>query len=284
MSASLSAAAQFLLPQKLLGHIVYRLARSERAWLKNLLIRGFCRIYPIDLGEAESPDAEDYASFNAFFTRSLRPGARPLPPDDDVIVSPADGRLTEFGRLDGSRLLQAKGKSYTLEALLAEQPDLIESFRGGSFLTIYLAPHNYHRVHAPIQGHLDRGRYVPGKRFSVNARTAASIDGLYCRNERVALWLSTSIGYAVVVMVGALNVSSLSSELTGEIESGRERLLSSESAPELERGAELGRFNLGSTVVLLFPRATVEWDESLVAGQSLLMGQALGRISQGSTS
>jgi phosphatidylserine decarboxylase len=282
MSVSPAAAAQMLLPQKLLGRIVYRLARSERQWLKNLLIRGFCRIYEIDLDEAESRDAHDYRSFNAFFTRRLKPGARPLADGEDVIVSPSDGCLTEFGRLDGSRLIQAKGRYYTLDALLAEQPALIESFRGGSFMTIYLAPHDYHRVHAPIAGRLDRGRYVPGKRFSVNARTAASIDNLYCRNERVALWLSTPIGYAVVVLVGALNVASLSTSLTGEIESGAERLLSSESPPSLGRGDEIGRFNLGSTVVLLFPRSTVEWDTSLVPGQSLLMGQALGRIAPAS--
>ena len=282
MSVSPASAAQVLLPQKLLGRIVYRLARSERQWLKNLLIRGFCRIYEIDLEEAESRDADDYRNFNAFFTRRLKPGARHVASGEDVIVSPSDGRLTEFGRLDGSRLIQAKGRYYTLDALLAEQPELIESFRGGSFMTIYLAPHNYHRVHAPIAGRLDRGRYIPGKRFSVNARTAASIDNLYCRNERVALWLSTPIGYAVVVMVGALNVASLSTNLTGEIESGAERLLASESPPSLGRGEEIGRFNLGSTVVLLFPRSTVEWDASLVPGQSLLMGQALGRIAAAS--
>ena len=278
MRGSLSAGVQTLLPQRLFGRIIYRLSRSERPWLKNLLITGFCRIYDIDLRDAELTDRRAYPSFNAFFTRRLRQGARPLAAGDNVIVSPADGRLAELGKLDGSRLLQAKGKHYTLEALLAEQPALVEYFRGGSFLTIYLAPQNYHRVHAPAGGRLDRIRYVPGKRFSVNETTTASIQDLYCRNERVVLWLSTPIGYAIVVMVGALNVASLSTMLTGEIESGPERIVSSESPPQVARGEELGRFNLGSTVVVLFPRGTVEWDPSLTAGRSLKMGQAIGRI------
>ncbi|HEY5666575.1 MAG TPA: archaetidylserine decarboxylase [Gammaproteobacteria bacterium] len=285
MNGSLGAVVQWLLPQKLLGRIVYRLARSEIRWLKNLLIGGFRRIYAIDLSEAADPDPRAYLSFNAFFTRRLREDARPIASGDDIVACPVDGRLTEFGRLDGATLLQAKGRHYTLEALLAEQPERLETLRGGSYMTIYLAPHNYHRVHAPLAGRLDRGRYIPGKRFSVNARTAASIDNLYCRNERVALWLSTSIGDAVVVMIGALNVASLTTALTGEIASGPEcLLLSSEDPPALERGAELGQFHLGSTVVMLFPRSTVEWDPALAPGQSVRMGQALGRTPGTTTS
>lgn len=273
-----SAVAQSLLPQKLSGKFIYRLSRSKRAWLKNLLIRGFCRIYAVDLSEARLSDPSGYASFNDFFTRELKSDARPIEGEDDIVTSPADGRLTEFGRLDNDRLMQAKGKTYTVAALLAEQPALIEAFNGGSFLTIYLAPHNYHRVHAPVGGLLDRGRYVPGKRYSVNESTAAAIDGLYCRNERVALWLSTAFGYSVVVMVGALNVASLTTTLSGEIPSGAERVLASEAPVALARGAELGRFNLGSTVVMLFPQGSVEWLPTLVPGQTLRMGQALGRI------
>jgi phosphatidylserine decarboxylase len=274
----LSAVAQSLLPQKLSGRFIYRVSRSRRAWLKNLLIRGFCRIYDIDMREAKLADPAAYASFNDFFTRELKPGARPIAGEDDVVVSPADGRLTEFGRLDEDRLLQAKGKTYTVASLLAEQPALIEMFEGGSFLTIYLAPHNYHRVHAPVAGLLDRGRYIPGKRYSVNESTAAAIDELYCRNERVALWMSTAVGYSVVVMVGALNVASLTTTLSGEIPSGAERVLAAEAPVALARGAELGRFNLGSTVVMLFPRGSIEWLSTLVPGQKLAVGQALGRI------
>lgn len=277
------AVALALVPQKLSGRIVYRLARSETTWLKNLLIGGFCRLYDIDLDEAANPDRNAFRTFNDFFTRELRAGARPIA-SGNVVVSPADGTLTEFGRLDGATLMQAKGKTYTAEALLAEPSEFLDAFRGGSFCTIYLAPHNYHRVHAPIGGRLDRGRYIPGKRYSVNARTAERIEGLYCRNERVALWLSTAIGYSIVVMIGALNVASLSTGLTGEIASGGERVLAAEAPAALAAGDELGRFNLGSTVVVLFPRGTVEWLDTLAAGQAVRMGEALGRVNVPETS
>lgn len=278
MRLSPGAAVQFLLPQKLSCRIVYRLARSERPWLKNLLIGIFCRLYDVDLAAAANADPTAYPSFNAFFTRALKPDARPLAGDEATLVSPVDGRLTEFGRLERDRLLQAKGISYSLGSLLAEPPGLLEPFHGGEFMTIYLAPHNYHRVHTPLAGQLDRGRYVPGRAFSVNAATANAIDGLFCRNERVALWLSTELGYGVVVMVGALNVASLSTALAGEIASGPERLYSPDPPLRLARGAELGRFNLGSTVVMIFPRGLVEWSDTLVAGQALRMGEAIGRL------
>jgi phosphatidylserine decarboxylase len=278
MRWSPGVAAQFLLPQKLSCRVVYRLARSRRIWLKNRLIRGFIRLYDIDLSEAAEPDPDHYASFNDFFTRALRPGARPLAGDATTIVSPADGRITEFGRLSADRLVQAKGISYTLADLLGESAELLEPFHDGSFLTIYLAPHDYHRVHVPVAGQLDRERYIPGRRFSVNAATAGAIERLFCRNERVALWVSTPAGYAVVVMVGALNVASLSTEISGEIPSGAERLLSPESPRGLARGGELGRFNLGSTVVVLMSRGMAEWQDGLESGQTIRMGEALGRL------
>jgi phosphatidylserine decarboxylase len=281
MRLSPGAAVQYLLPQKALCRLVYRLSRSRCRWLKNLLIRGFTRLYAIDLDAAESSDRDHYPSFNAFFTRALAPGARPLAADEGAILSPADGRVTEFGRLDRERALQAKGISYSLADLLDEAPTLLEPFHDGRFLTIYLAPHDYHRVHMPLAGLVDRSRYIPGKRFSVNAATAASIDGLFCRNERVALWVSTPQGYAVIVMVGALNVSSLTTALTGEIASGAGQLLSPETPLALGRGAELGRFNLGSTVVIILSRGMAEWHERLQPGQTIRMGEVLGSIVAG---
>jgi phosphatidylserine decarboxylase len=278
MRFSPGVALQYLIPQKLSGRLIYRLSRSEQPWLKNLLIAGFTRLYRVDADEAAVRDRSGYASFNAFFTRALKDGARPVAGDADAIASPVDGTVTEFGRLDHDRLMQAKGRSYSVQTLLSEQKELLEPFEGGQFLTIYLAPHDYHRVHAPLAGQLDRARYIPGRRFAVNLKTAAAIDQLFCRNERVALWLSTPAGYAVLVMVGALNVSSLSTALTGEIASGGERLISPDAPLRLARGDELGRFNLGSTVVLLFPRDVAEWSDALEPGQSVRMGEALGRI------
>lgn len=281
MSLPASAAIQFLLPQRLCCRIVYRLSRSRRPWLKRLLISNFLKLYDVDMREAEIEDPQAYPTFNEFFTRPLKRGARPLAGDPTSIVCPADGRLTEFGRIDQDRLLQAKGKSYTLAALLAEPPGVIAPFLGGSFLTIYLAPPDYHRVHTPVAGTLRRGRYLPGRRFAVNRTTAGAIDNVFCRNERIALWLESAGGPAVVVMIGALNVASLSTAISGEIESGAPRVFEPAGPPALGRGAELGRFNLGSTVVLLFAAGRAEWLPSLEPGQRVRVGQALGHLAGG---
>ncbi len=280
MSLPASAAIQFLLPQRLSCRIVYRLARSRRPWLKRLLISNFLKLYDVDMSEAEVEDPLAYATFNELFTRLLKPEARPLAADPGSILCPADGRLTEFGRIEQGRLLQAKGKTYTLAALLAEPADALEPFLGGTFLTIYLAPPDYHRVHAPVAGTLRRGRYIPGRRFSVNQTTAGAIDNVFCRNERVALWLDTPVGPAVVVMIGALNVASLSTAISGEIASGAPRVYEPATPPVLARGAELGRFNLGSTLVVLFPKAKAVWLPSLEPGQRLQMGQAIGQLAR----
>lgn len=270
---------QHLLPKNLLSAIVYRLARSERSWIKAPLIRGFARGYSVDLADAELADLARYASFNAFFARALKPGARPIAGDEATVIAPADGVVTEHGTLDADRLLQAKGMSYSLADLLGEDGHAARSLHGGSYLTIYLAPHNYHRVHVPLAGALTRVRYVPGERFSVSRATAAAIERLFCRNERAICWLETQAGPMVVVLVGALNVSSVSVVGRGEIASGAGREWREEPPMPLARGAELGRFNLGSTVVVLFGPNAVRWDETLALGATAIMGRALGRAS-----
>jgi phosphatidylserine decarboxylase len=269
---------QYLLPKDLLSAATYRIARSERAWLARPLIRWFARTYRVDLADAEHTELERYPTFNAFFTRALRPGARPLAADDDAVVCPCDGALTEFGAVDGGTLLQAKGRSYSLEQLLGEHGDAAEALRGGSYCTIYLAPRDYHRVHAPLAAALTRTRYVPGRRYSVNRATAAAIDRIFCRNERAVCWFDTSVGPMVVVLVGALNVSSISTFARGEIASGTPRHWEERTPLRVERGAEIGRFNLGSTVIVLFARGAVSWDARLTAGMTVAMGESLGRV------
>jgi phosphatidylserine decarboxylase len=278
MSLTASAAVQFLIPQRLSCRVVYELSRSRRPWLRRLLISNFLRLYAVDLREAEIEDPFAYPSFNEFFSRPLKAGARLLAAEPSAILCPADGQLTEFGRIEQGRLLQAKGKTYSLAALLAEPPAILEPFLGGSFLTIYLAPPDYHRVHAPVTGRLHRGRYIPGRRFSVNRETASSIDNVFCRNERITLWFDAANGPAALVMIGALNVASLSTAISGEIASGTARVYEPEDPPLLARGTEVGRFNLGSTVVLLFAAGAASWLPSLETGQRLRMGQALGHL------
>jgi phosphatidylserine decarboxylase len=269
---------QHLLPKDAISAVIYRVARSERQWLVRPLMGWFARTYRVDLSEAQHPELDSYRTFNDFFTRGLRSGARLLAGDRDTVVSPADGTLTQFGTIEADTLLQAKGRSYSLAALLGESGAAVDALRGGSYCTIYLAPHNYHRVHAPLGGALERTRYIPGRRFSVSRATAAAIDRLFCRNERVACWFATGAGPMVVVLVGALNVSSVSTFNRGEIASGAARHWQEDPPVPIERGAEIGRFNLGSTVIALFAPGAVRWDPRLADGMAVAMGTQLGRI------
>jgi phosphatidylserine decarboxylase len=274
---------QHVLPKRLLTQLVHWLARRRSVGLKNALIRGFCRLYPIDLEEAEGGSAADYADFNAFFTRALKPGRRPLAADPLRLVSPCDGTVSERGTIDADRVLQArlaaKSHTYTLAALLGDE-SAAAPFVGGEFATIYLAPYNYHRVHMPASGRLTGIRHVPGALYSVNAATAAALPGLFARNERVVCSFETALGPLAVIFVGAMNVGSVSLVGLGEITPRAGRAVSELALParcEFGRGAELGRFNMGSTVILLLPRASVRWDDEFVARARVRVGASIGR-------
>ncbi len=272
---------QRLLPQRLIGRWVYRLARCRQGWISRALIEWFARHHAIDLNEAERNRLASYSSLNDFFTRRLKPGVRPITGDDRTLISPVDGYLTQFGSAEGSELIQAKGLRYRLEELLGEPTDRAASLLSGDYATLYLAPDQYHRVHLPLAGILRRTRYIPGKRFSVNARTAAVLPRLFCRNERVVCWFDTAAGPMVIVLVGALNVSSISTEWLGEIASGLPRVWDHAAGPSgrrFRRGEEIGWFNLGSTVVLIVPGGRAAWRTGLVTGQSIRMGQALASL------
>ncbi|HLF12090.1 MAG TPA: archaetidylserine decarboxylase [Gammaproteobacteria bacterium] len=275
---------QHLLPKKLLSRAVYRIARSERPWIKGPLIGWYAKTYRVDLSDAEYSDPRAYPTLNAFFTRGLKPQARPLAGDERTVVSPADGILSEFGAITGGELLQAKGRRYRLAELLREDAAATAHFQGGSYLTVYLAPHNYHRVHLPVAASLTRTTYIPGERFGVSLETAGAIDRLFCRNERAVCWFDTPVGALAVVLVGALNVSSISTVSRGEIRSGPGQEWREPQPLHLPRGAEIARFNLGSTVIVLFGRDAVRWHEHLCVGAPLRMGEALGRILGGTDS
>ncbi|MCC7199141.1 MAG: phosphatidylserine decarboxylase [Gammaproteobacteria bacterium] len=271
---------QHLLPQHLLSRGMRELTRVELAPFKDLLISGFLKLYDIDMNEAEHPDPHSYASFNAFFTRALRAGARPLDASPQALVSPVDGQVSQAGPLDGETLVQAKGLSYTATDLLGGDAALASEFAGGSFATIYLAPFNYHRIHMPVTGTLRTAVYAPGDLFSVNAVTAANVPRLFARNERVACVFDTPAGPVALVLVGALFVGSMSLVWAGEVTTrrpARNTVLPLPSpAPELARGAEMGRFNMGSTVVMLFPRDRMRVDAQLSPGRVVRMGERIG--------
>jgi phosphatidylserine decarboxylase len=246
-------------------------------WFKNLLTRGFLKLFPVDMSEAAEADPYGYGSFNEFFTRALRAGIRPVDRDPRGIASPVDGTVSECGAIDHGRLLQAKGRWYSLDELLARQP-WARSFEGGLFATIYLAPFNYHRIHMAVRGALRDTVYVPGSLFSVNSATARHVPRLFARNERVLTLFDTEFGRFALVLVGALNVGSMSTVWAGEITPAARRIVTRISSPAvtLDKGTELGRFNMGSTVILLFEPNSARWHPLLRAGRVVQYGQVIG--------
>lgn len=285
----LFVAVQYLLPHHLLSRLMYRLTRSEWRVLKDRLIRTVIRLYDVDLSEAANPDPAAYRSFNDFFTRALRPDARPQSDDPRAILSPADGLVSELGDIRSGRLFQAKGRDYSLLELLGGDGLWAERFLGGRFATIYLSPRDYHRVHAPLSGALSRMIHVPGRLFSVNPITTRWVPGLFSRNERVVCLFETQAGPLAVILVGAIFVASIDTVWAGPVAPAYRQVRRWDFAQErplveLERGAELGRFNMGSTVILLLGPGMAEWDPALVPGAKLRQGQSLGRLGGGDTS
>ena len=264
---------QKILPQHLLSRAAGRLAASE-GWVRGPLIRAFARAYDVDMAEAERPYLTDYRSFNDFFTRSLGPDARPIDPAPGVVVSPADGVVSQAGVIQDGQVLQAKGIRYSFEALAGACAD--PAFEGGPFATVYLSPSDYHRVHLPLAGRLVRTVAIPGKLFSVNATTEAGVEGLFAVNERLVCAFETDAGRMLLVMVGAMIVASIETVWDGPASPYRETVVT-EHDQSFEAGAEIGRFLLGSSVVLAFEPGRVRLDEALAAGSVLRMGQRIGR-------
>jgi phosphatidylserine decarboxylase len=273
---------QYLLPQHLLSRLVFHVTRSRHVALKNFLISRFVARFRPNMTEAAEPRPLCYGSFNEFFTRALRRGARRIDADPQSLVCPVDGAVSAIGQARGGELFQAKGRHYSLAALLAGEAEVSARFSGGSFATLYLAPFNYHRIHMPADGRLAAAWYVPGSLFSVNAVTAAGVPGLFARNERIVCLFDSSPAPFALVLVGALFVGSMSTHWHGDVtpaapRRGR-RLVPLPGVPlQLAKGAELGRFNMGSTVILLLPPATAQWLPGLAAGSSVEVGQALAR-------
>ena len=270
---------QHALPHHVVSRAAGKIASSENSWLKNLLIRRFIEAYDVDMGEA-ARSVEEFKSFNDFFTRELKPGARPLADSAAHILSPADGAVSQIGRIEEDRIFQAKGRHFTATQLLGGDEEAAKRFEGGSFATIYLSPRDYHRVHMPASGSLASTTYVPGDLFSVNQVTAENVDGLFARNERLACLFTGPDGIFASVMVGAMIVAGIETVWSGLVETHHPKLIRESfgaDAHSFAAGDEMGRFILGSTVVLLFEPGRVEWDDSLKAGDSVRMGQAIGK-------
>ncbi|WP_180178861.1 archaetidylserine decarboxylase [Acinetobacter sp. YH12041] len=268
--------AQKVVPQHRLSRVVGKIAASENPIVKTAVIAAFKTKYGIDMSIAEQTNALKFKSFNDFFTRGLRTGVRAVDADSTAIVSPADGAISQLGKIENGDVFQAKGQKFTVENLIAD-PQLAEPFKNGEFATVYLSPRDYHRVHMPFAGTLTETLYVPGELFSVNQTTAENIPGLFARNERMVCLFDTELGRMAVVLVGAMIVAGIETVATGKVKpSGRIEL--NQHNLFLEKGAELGRFYLGSTAVILFEENKMQWDEKFKANSTVLMGEALGHI------
>jgi phosphatidylserine decarboxylase len=273
------------LPHQRLSRIVRSATRWQTGWWKNLLIRVFSRHFQVDLSEARIQRPEDFPDFNSFFTRALRPGVRQMPEEPAAIACPVDGSISELGNIRDGSLIQAKGREYSLETLLGGDANRASPFRNGKFITLYLSPRDYHRIHMPVAGRLRETCYVPGRLFSVAPHTTRAIPGLFTRNERLCTIFDTAAGPMAMVLVGAIFVSCIETVWEGVVNPVPGRPLavrhfqdSGGSPVELQRGDEMGRFNMGSTVILLYGHDRVDWLDDLQAGESVQLGDVLGRI------
>jgi phosphatidylserine decarboxylase len=271
------------LPHHALSRVTHRLARWETRRIQPVL-RWFVRHYAVDLAEAAESRLESYASFNQFFTRALHPDARPLPNDADSLLSPVDGQVSAVGRIEEGLLLQAKGHRYRVVELLGGESALATPFQNGHYLTAYLSPRDYHRVHMPLAGRLTRMVHVPGRLFSVSPSTVQGLPGVFARNERVIAFFDTPIGPCALALIGAMNVGSIETVWAGEVTPPAGRWVRhwqyapTDPALQFARGDEMGRFNLGSSVILLLPDRALQWNAGLQSGEVLRVRQELARF------
>jgi phosphatidylserine decarboxylase len=274
--------SQHLLPHHLLSRLIGCAAECRTGWFKNRLIGWFAKQYQVNMSEAQVEDLTAFAHFNDFFTRALKDGARPLDSTPGAVLCPADGAISQLGKIEQGRVFQAKGHSFSVIELLGGDSQRASPFMGGDFATIYLSPKDYHRVHMPLAGTLTEMVYVPGRLFSVNQTTAENVPELFARNERVVCLFDTERGPMAVVLVGAMIVASIETVWAGLVTPPKRALKTfkyddAARAPiYLEKGAELGRFKLGSTAIVLFGPEQVQWAEALTANSAVQMGQCLG--------
>jgi phosphatidylserine decarboxylase len=285
VSERLTVLSQYVLPKQALTRLAGRIASGERGDTTTALIRWFVNKYKVDMSEAAEPDIGQYRSFNDFFTRALKPGIRPLAQAE--LVCPVDGAISQFGAIDGDRLFQAKGHTYTTAALLGGDAQLARHFQGGHFATLYLSPRDYHRIHMPRAGRLLRMLHVPGELFSVNPATARGVPGLFARNERVVCVFDDPTAAPgerlwVLVLVGATVVGSMATTWHGVVNPPRPAGVRdwryADQRIEFAQGDEMGRFLLGSTVVMLMPPGPLAWNPAWAPGGALRLGEVMAPV------
>ena len=282
LSTRLAVLPQYFIPKQALTAFAGWVAGHERGWVTTEIIRRFVRKYNVNMDEALDSNIASYASFNDFFTRALKPGARPLAQAD--LICPVDGAISQFGPISGDQIFQAKGHRYSTTALVGGDMALAEQFKDGSFATLYLSPKDYHRIHMPCDGRLVQMIYVPGDLFSVNPTTARGVPGLFARNERVVCVFASSRGPFVLVLVGATIVGSMATVWHGLVNPPRLPDVKTwnyvAQKVELKQGDEMGRFLLGSTVVMLFPKAALQFNPTWQPTQAIRLGEAMANYQE----
>ena len=273
---------QYPLPHHLISRLTYRLTRITQRGMKDWAIREFTRRFGVDMSEAAESDITTYRHFNAFFTRALKPGARPIASGAKDVASPVDGAVGQIGHIESGRIFQAKGQGFTALELLGGDATAAARFDGGAFATLYLSPRDYHRIHMPLDGSLTRMLHVPGRLFSVNPPTTRAVPRVFARNERVVCLFDTPAGSMALVMVGALNVASIETVWAGEVTPPQRSAVRAwdykKDEVKLAKGEEAGRFNMGSTVVLLFAKDRIRWEDSYTAASAVRMGKKIAGI------
>lgn len=269
------------LPQHLLSRVVFALTRRRSRFTRGAIER-FVRAFDVDMQDAVEPDLASYDTFNAFFTRALTPAARPIEPATDRVASPADGRFSAFGGIVDGRLVQAKGIDYTVLDLLGGDGEAAERLGQGSFATIYLSPRDYHRLHMPLDGTLIRQTHVPGRLFSVGPHAVRTLDGLFTRNERVIALFESPAGLMALVLVGAINVAAIETVWHGLVTPPKGRAVSridyqGDERTTLAKGDEMGRFNMGSTIVVLTEKP-IAWHAAIEPEAAVQMGESIGTV------
>lgn len=279
---SLTTLPQYILPHHPLSRLMRKFTFSENKTWKNLFIKQIARFYGVNMDEAKDSNINSYACFNEFFTRELKAGARHIASNPGNIACPADGAVSQAGDITEGDIIQAKGKSYTALDLLGGDKQRAAPFKNGKFTTIYLSPKDYHRLHMPLDGTLKEMIHVPGRLFSVNAATANSVPRLFARNERVVAIFDTEIGPMALVLVGAIFVASIETVWHGEVTPPSAQEVQTwqytDNAPQLKRGEEMGRFNMGSTIIVLYGNDVMNWEEALLAGKTVRLGEKIGRV------
>ncbi|MFD2231492.1 archaetidylserine decarboxylase [Alkalimarinus sediminis] len=284
MLDNLFVLSQYLTPQHTLSRTVGMLADCKQPQIKDAFIKWFIKKYQVNMAEAAKENPSDFPCFNDFFTRELKPGLRPIADGEHQVSCPVDGAISQLGDIKHGQIFQAKGQDYSLIDLLGGNVARAKPFMGGKFATIYLSPKDYHRIHMPLSGTLREMIYVPGKLFSVNPVTAENVPGLFARNERLVAIFDTEFGPMAMVLVGAMIVAAIETVWSGQVAPPARKLKVTEYPAEptnpitLNKGDEMGRFKLGSTVVLAFPENMVEFTEELKAGTVVRMGQEFGKL------